>query len=238
MGQHMRLISTLLIFQTLSGVSLAVTQEGILSLLESRYRITRPAFLGGFKEIGSVFILNKNGLRMNRPSKIFSPNLIKEHRIERVGGGDVPPGSGIDPDLKMGDRLHLYGIRTGDNFVQLDLFTVNTFVVPGSGTKGPTPLQASTRFIYDEGLGEVTPERVFNDIREWFVAEGESFAPVEARGTGNGVTAKTVQLGQSREEVVAIIGPPSKIFLLGNKTIFVYPDIKVIFIDGKVTNAE
>jgi hypothetical protein len=55
---------------------------------------------------------------------------------------------------------------------------------------------------------------------------------------GDSGSAKTVQQGQSREDVVAVLGPPAKIFLLGAKTVFVYPDIKVIFIDGKVTDAE
>jgi hypothetical protein len=232
------LFITLLLLQSYGGTSHAVTEDEIASLISGRYRITRPAFLGGFKEIGSVLVLRKEGPRANRPSKIFSPNLVKGHRIEKKGGGDLPPGPGVDPDLKIGDRLHLYGVQTGDGYVQLDLFTLNTFVVTGGTVKGPTPLQASTRFIYDEGLEAVTAERIFADIREWFLAEGESLSPSEAVRTGDGGAAKTVRLGQSREEVVAILGPPAKIFLLGTKSVFVYPDIKVIFIDGRVTNAE
>jgi hypothetical protein len=55
-------------------------------------------------------------------------------------------------------------------------------------------------------------------------------APVRATGT--------VKLGQTRDEVTAILGVPEKQFLLGAKTIFVYRDVKVVFVDGKVTDAE
>jgi outer membrane protein assembly factor BamE (lipoprotein component of BamABCDE complex) len=48
----------------------------------------------------------------------------------------------------------------------------------------------------------------------------------------------TVQLGMSPDQVVAILGQPNKIIDLGGKKIFVYKDIKVTFVNGKVTDAE
>ena len=40
------------------------------------------------------------------------------------------------------------------------------------------------------------------------------------------------------DEVTAIFGEPEKKILLGAKSMFVYRDVKVVFIDGKVTDAE
>jgi len=164
--------------------------------------------------------------------------VVRNRRIETVGGGDIPPGGNIEPNLKIGDRLHLYGIHTGDGFVELELFTVNTYVVTGSGSRGPTPLQASTRFSYDGGVAAVTADQIIDDIHHWFSVEGEAWSTVDGKKGGEAGASRTIQLGQTREEVVSILGPPAKIFLLGSKSIFVYPDIKVVFIDGKVTNAE
>ena len=229
---------SMFLFQMLVGTSSAVTQDEIKALVEARYRITKPSFLGDFKEIGTVLVVQKEGLRANRPSKIFTPNVINGHQVVTVGGGNLPLGGKIEPDLKIGDRLHLYGVRSGDNFVELDIFTVNTFVVAGSGTRGPTPLQASTRFVYDDGLAAVTADRVLDDIRSWFRAEGEAGPAVEPRQAGEAGATMTIRSGQSPEEVVTILGAPGKIFILGAKTIFVYRDIKVIFIDGKVADAE
>jgi hypothetical protein len=232
------ILLSLFLFQMFVGTSSAVTQDEIKTLVETRYRITKPSFFGDFKEIGTVLVVQKEGLRANRPSKVFTPNVINGHQVVTVGGGNLPLGGSLDPDLKTGARLHLYGVRCGDDFVELDIFTVKTFVVAGSGTRGPTPLQASTRFVYDEGLAAVTADRVLDDIRAWFKAEGEAGPVVEPRQAGDAGATRTIRSGQSPEEVVAILGAPGKIFVLGAKTIFVYRDIKVIFIDGKVADAE
>jgi hypothetical protein len=49
---------------------------------------------------------------------------------------------------------------------------------------------------------------------------------------------KTVALGQSKDMVVAILGQPSKVAIVGPKEIDYYQDMKVIFIKGKVTDIQ
>jgi hypothetical protein len=48
----------------------------------------------------------------------------------------------------------------------------------------------------------------------------------------------TVALGQTTSEVTSILGAPKQIVDLGAKQIYKYPDLKVIFIDGKVSDVE
>jgi hypothetical protein len=48
----------------------------------------------------------------------------------------------------------------------------------------------------------------------------------------------SVQLGQTPDQVVAAIGQPDKIITLGAKQIYVYKDLKVTFVNGKVTDAQ
>lgn len=48
----------------------------------------------------------------------------------------------------------------------------------------------------------------------------------------------TVGIGQSPDEVTAILGQPEKIINLGVKQIYVYKDLKVTFVKGKVTDAQ
>jgi hypothetical protein len=49
---------------------------------------------------------------------------------------------------------------------------------------------------------------------------------------------KTVSLGQTKDMVVAILGQPGKVAILGAKEIDYYPDMKVIFVNGKVTDIQ
>ena len=45
-------------------------------------------------------------------------------------------------------------------------------------------------------------------------------------------------MGQTIDEVVAAIGQPDKIVNLGAKQIYVYKDIKVTFMKGKVSDVQ
>jgi hypothetical protein len=249
MNYRIRFTTVLLLLLT-TCTSFAATRDEAASAVTARYRITTSRFLGGFSEIGSVLTPRREGLRANRPSKVFEPNVVRNHQLTAVGGGELPLGGARDAALMPGERLYLYGVRTGNDYVQLDLYTIATYVV--TGTRGPTPLQASVRFKYEGGLAGVTTQQLLDDIDEWLASEGEPRpAAVESRPKAEqqpttvpaalpaaGRETSTIRFGQTQEEVTAILGPPEKQFLLGAKTIFVYRDLKVIFVDGKVTDAE
>jgi hypothetical protein len=49
---------------------------------------------------------------------------------------------------------------------------------------------------------------------------------------------QTIQLGQSTDDVVAALGQPDKIVNLGAKQIYVYKDLKVTFLKGKVSDVQ
>ncbi|MGC2209276.1 MAG: hypothetical protein WA532_04100 [Candidatus Korobacteraceae bacterium] len=49
---------------------------------------------------------------------------------------------------------------------------------------------------------------------------------------------KTVAIGQTRDQVVAIFGQPQKVAKLPTKEIDYYPDMKVIFVHGKVADVQ
>jgi hypothetical protein len=49
---------------------------------------------------------------------------------------------------------------------------------------------------------------------------------------------QTIQLGQTTDEVVGALGQPDKIVNLGAKQIYVYKDLKVTFLKGKVSDVQ
>jgi len=48
----------------------------------------------------------------------------------------------------------------------------------------------------------------------------------------------TIQLGQTTDEVTGLLGQPTKIINLGTKQIYVYKDIKITFLKGKVSDVQ
>jgi hypothetical protein len=59
-------------------------------------------------------------------------------------------------------------------------------------------------------------------------------ANIEASAAG----PVTISLGQTIDQVTSIQGAPQKVIDLGAKKIYVYPDIKITFVDGKVTDVQ
>jgi outer membrane protein assembly factor BamE (lipoprotein component of BamABCDE complex) len=49
---------------------------------------------------------------------------------------------------------------------------------------------------------------------------------------------KTIALGQTKAQVVAIFGQPQKVANLGTKEIYYYPDMKVVLVKGKVSDIQ
>lgn len=229
---------TILLLLSVASLAAAASPDELSSAVTSNYRVTIPGFLGNFTTIGNVLLPRREGLGVNRPSKMFKPNMIKNQQLVMAGGGDLPLGGVHSSSLKPGERLYLYGVSTGDTYLQLDLYTVTTYVLPGM--RGPTPLQASVRFQYDNGLAGVSTQQLLDQINEWFDTEEESRPTVKPRKVATAAATRTIRLGQTLEEVSAAFGAPQKQVLLGSKTIFLYcdADLKVIFMDGKVVDAE
>jgi hypothetical protein len=53
-----------------------------------------------------------------------------------------------------------------------------------------------------------------------------------------GTAGVTISLGQTMDQVIAIMGQPKNIVDLGAKKIYVFQDIKVTFSNGKVADVE
>jgi hypothetical protein len=67
---------------------------------------------------------------------------------------------------------------------------------------------------------------------------GQAVIPQQAGGPQQGGGTQTVALGQTPDQVTAILGAPKQIVDLGSKKIYRYPDMKVVFVDGKVSDVE
>ena len=49
---------------------------------------------------------------------------------------------------------------------------------------------------------------------------------------------KTIEVGQTTEQVVAALGQPAKIVKLGTKEVYFHKDLKITFVNGKVSDVE
>ena len=63
-------------------------------------------------------------------------------------------------------------------------------------------------------------------------------AGAAARGTSAAAEPQAIEKGQTTEQVQAAMGKPDKIVNLGSKKIYVYKDLKVTFLNGKVSDVQ
>jgi hypothetical protein len=123
----------------------------------------------------------------------------------------------------------------------------------GSSMKGGVVFQFAKGYLETATAGTVedTIGQVFsissdgqNDDQNGEQNQGEQQAQVGPQG-GQPATQpqpqaepQTIQLRQSTDQVLAALGKPEKIVSLGPKQIYVYKDLKVTFLDDKVSDVQ
>jgi hypothetical protein len=152
-----------------------------------------------------------------------------------------------------GEKFWVTGIATQSDGVVFTLF---------SDPYSDVRYQCTLKFVYAKGATPSTDD-VLKTVAEVFKVQQDDSAKSDDKGnqqpaaeaapvadaapTAEAAPAAeaappappaTVAIGQTTDEVVAILGQPEKILNLGAKQIYVYKDLKVTFVKGKVTDAQ
>ena len=105
--------------------------------------------------------------------------------------------------------------------------TVETHDLIEDGKTKSSHFRAELHFRYAPGELDTLPfQRVEADIDAVIAREQDLAA------------AHTVTLGQSRAQVEAVLGKPETVLDLGAKVVYVYRSLKVVFVDGKVSDVQ
>ena len=122
-------------------------------------------------------------------------------------------------------------------------------VVPVSAQAAPTESPMVAAAPPPPSQSEVASE-INQQSQEADAAEKEMGSEAPASGSGDSTSAAppaapaapaapaNIGIGQSIEDVTGALGQPSKIVNLGAKKIYIYPDMKITFLNGKVSNVE
>lgn len=209
-------------------VALASSDAEIRQALEAKYTLTeRSKWSAQVTKPGTVLVVQKAGLQASTPRLVMKPTVIKNGKLEYVGGGNYTGGDS-GRTLKVGDKMYLYTIQADPESVTLIYGTVESYERTEKGSTKAQPYQLALRFEYDGGLQAVDTGRVISDVSSFFTTESEAASS----------DVNTIKLGQTPEEVVAILGAPEKKVDLGTKLIYTYKDMKIVFVDGKVADVE
>ncbi len=194
-----------------------VTKTGI-----DRFRITKP---------GTVLVIQKDGIFAN-PSTDYGTQTTRVtdgNVIEPKGFGAAFFANKTDRSLKAGEKVYITRIQVTNKDIRFEIMTADTMEVNINGNTRETRYAATVAFDFSAAdLESANIDMIKKAINVVLIPEGEVAA----------ASTKTVQLGQTPEEVKAILGAPDNIIKLGPKEMFVYKNIKVIFVDGKVSDVQ
>ncbi len=216
----------------LASPLLSATEDEVVTALSSKYTLAKVSKLSWTVSTpGTELVVQKAGMfvgdpmGMNRWIQIIN-GALAQSGSGQVGGGFFGSGT-AGHELKVGDRVYIWGIKANgeNNGYLVQLMTVSTFDVPKGRTTKTEHGVANVRFAYSN-LASMSVETALADFSKWFSTEQEASQ------------SRTIKIGQTPSEVESILGPPEKRIDLGTKQIFVYKDMKVVFVDGKVSDVQ
>ena len=240
--------------------------QGLEKTLESKYVITKTtADKTDIVTAGSVLILEKDKLLMYatttgappqntyKDGKLSSGAFGAHEKAQSFGTfiGQPPPKSVTTRYFVTGEKFWVTRIDTLPDGVLFTLFTdaVNDvryyctlkFMYPHGATPAADQVLSMVGEVLKVQQGDSAPADNKGGEQQAAAADqnqGQQQGAQPDNGQAQAQPPPTIQMGQTEDEVVGMIGQPEKKIVLGSKEIFVYKDIKVTFIGGKVADVQ
>jgi hypothetical protein len=223
--------------------------------LESNYMPTKLAGVGDrlrFSQLGTVLVIQQDGMGASPVTEFAFGNNYKDGRIKRSLAGALIHDANNVRDLRAGERVYLLKTEVKDTGVVFNVQTCDS--CDGSPADlAPMPYRAALTFQFPKGYWNTTG---FAQIQHTI---GEVFAFADAPNAGAQPNPEPVApsgaqvaqqppppppepvrigLGQTTDQVVASLGQPDKVVDLASKKIYIYKDLKITFVDGRVSDVQ
>jgi hypothetical protein len=243
-------------------------QTGLEQRLESQFTLTKiTADRSDIVTAGSVVVLEKDGVLMT-PTTTATPivNTYKNGKISH-GMGDFltckwckglnGQSNSTGRTFVTGEKFWVTKIEMHDDGVVFSLY---------SDPYSDVRYYATLKFPFPKGTTTPPPDQLISAIDEVLkpqppdnnTASGNApqqqqapapppqqpaqamapIAPPPPPTDAAPAQPKTIALGQTKDQVAANFGQPTKIVKLGTKEIDYYPDMKVTFVNNKVTDVQ
>jgi hypothetical protein len=217
-----------------------------------------PTRLAGDKlrivQPGSVLLVRINGMFASPLNEFAFANNFKDGRIKRSAASTLIHDGKTSRELQAGEKVYLLKTEVKDSGI---VFSVQSCIACDGSAIDQVQMayRASLNFQFPKGFAETadfvkirqTIDQVFGFA---FGDPGANPQPVmeapppptappapQTRPAPQAPPAR-IALGQTIDEVTANLGQPEKVVDLGSKKIYFYRDLKITFIEGKVSDVQ
>jgi len=245
----------------------AQSKAAIETKLTGQYTLTQPtADLTDIVTAGSILVLKRGNIMMT-PISTSNPysNTYKDGRITQNVLGKLarfgPPGT-PQPNLRTfvpGEKMWVTKIECHDDGVVFSLYT---------DAYADIRYKATLKFPFDKKASMPSADDMSRVVGEVFSVQAADngggqqqqaapaaappapvpapapapemapIAPPPPPADEPAAPPKELKIGMTKDQVTASFGQPQKVVKLGTKEIYVYPDLKVTFVNGKVTDVQ
>ncbi len=222
--------------------------------LEAQYKLAKIAYSSGqvtITEPGTVFVIQKGGILGCPPGNItLAPATFKDGSLN-------PPGRLVSAmcgkdahQLPSGEKVYVTKIDVNLKKDKVSLRIIECDSCNGAAQ--PSSYKSDIIFEFPKGsLANPNVPDIEDTIAKVFTIDNSApgteaqQAPAQTdqreaqqQAPPQSQAPAQIQLGQSIDNVVNALGQPQKIVDLGAKKIYVYKDLKVTFVNGKVSDVE
>jgi hypothetical protein len=198
---------------------------------------------------GTVLVVQKGGV-LSVPWKAMAlcPAKFQDNELHPSAGMCAGMMKQVSKYYQKGDKVYPTKIE-----VSLDKAKISFTVVACDSCNGvnpPTSMKGQVIFQFAKGYLETAGAPAVEDaIGQVFAIGGDDQQQSQVgqqQGGQDQAAAQDqqqaepaqVQLGMTTDQVQAALGKPEKMFNLGAKQIYVYKDVKVTFVNGKVSDVQ
>jgi hypothetical protein len=254
------IVSMAAILASILPWQVARSQGSLDSQLATKYKVAKTGEDStgvSVTEPGTVLVVKKGGI-LSFPTASAHP-LSTTYKDGSLHGPNSFVMKALKQDTKfltVGEKVYATKIEVNqkDSKVAVSIIECDTC----NSVQDPSSRRAQVVFQFPKGYLDNADGGQVSDLIAQVLAEDAAGDDAQAQQQGQDSQSAqqqggqqdaqqnqapagpppTVKLGQSPDDVVAAFGQPKKIIDLGAKQIYVYADMKVTFVKGKVSDVQ
>ncbi len=237
--------------------------SGLVKALQAKYKLTTMNFddskVTGPGTVMDVAVSGINAQPVGTMFAIGNENKVVDGKVQQPSKFMQMMKSKTMQLLNSGDKVYItkYEAKTSPKEDDLKVTVITCDPVDLSDGSGQKHLIAILTFkLPKDALAESAPDQVESMIEAVLTPEeggqgqgNASAAPEPAPPAAAApppppppppapVATQTIAMGQTPDQVTSILGQPQQIIDLGAKKTYIYKDMKVIFVKGKVSDVQ
>jgi len=226
--------------------------------LRQQFKPTKFAVAGGMLQPvdqGVILVVKKGGIRAYPPATlVLATNKVQDGNVETPKDNPF-----LGPSLLLPIDNRVYVMRVTPDLKKDRVIFIVMQCDQCNGAQAPSFFKAQIAFQFPQGwLAGADAGQVADAVAQVLVpnnAGGDQGGGQQQQGNDQNAApqqqaqqappqqqapqqTQTIAKGQTEDQVIAAFGQPDKIVDLGAKKLYIYKDMKITFIGGKVTDVQ